>query len=592
MSDTSAIEKLAADLEERLGDPTDPTTEVSFAAALDHDDREEYPHSMMAALHACGLQEYQLPVAHGGKADDLQESFEILRLIARRDAGLATSFATTSLSLMPVLIGGTDEQKARYGADVSRGAKFAWALSEREHGSDIVATSTHARRVAGGYVVNGEKWPIGNSALGDVIALFVRTGDRPGPMSYSVLMLDRRTVPAQCAAPLRRERLHGLRTLDNGGLRLTDCFVPDDALVGDEGKGLELALKASLAVRAMVPALALGCADTALRRTLDFAVEREIFGHLLIDIPHSRRRIAECFADIVVCDAVAISSIRMLHVAPGQCSVTSSVSKFLVPTVLERTVSDLATVLGARHFLRSDPRYGSFGKVMRDLWIAHFAEGNTVVNLKNIAAQLGLLVDGSVDASTNRARAAVDRAAVTYDLDAELPSFEPKSLDLRSRDGDDALVALPSALEEIRAGTGADQPQWLAVANVGERFLGELRRIQHIYSEIRRELGSSAMQSAEMFALAEQYSAIHAAACVVQLSVRSARCLRDPFPNAALVLLCLERLWRRFHPLERLTTSAVVDEVVEIARRLHTERRLFSQRQLLLGESRGRRERG
>ena len=61
MSDTSAIEKLATDLEQRLGDPTDPATEVSFAAALEHDDREQYPHSMMAALHACELQEYQVP---------------------------------------------------------------------------------------------------------------------------------------------------------------------------------------------------------------------------------------------------------------------------------------------------------------------------------------------------------------------------------------------------------------------------------------------------------------------------------------------------------------------------------------------------
>lgn len=587
MSDTFAIEKLAAKLEQRLGDPTDPASDVSFAAALEHDDWEKYPHSMMAALHACGLQDYQIPEPHGGRADDLQDSFEILRLIGRRDAGLATSFATTSLGMMPVLIGGTDEQKARYVADVSRGAKFAWALSERDHGSDILATDTCARRAEGGYVVNGEKWPIGNSALGDVIALFVRTGDRPGPTSYSVLMVDRRTADGRRVAPMQRERFHGLRALDNGGLRFTECFVPDDALVGGEGRGLELALKASLAVRPMVPALALGCADTALRRTLDFAVSRKIFGASLIDISPSRRRIADCFADIMVCDVVAMSSIRTLHVAPAQCSVTSSVSKFLVPTILERTVSDLATVLGARHFLRSDPHYGSFGKAMRDLWIAHFAEGNTVVNLKNIAVQLGPLLDAALDPPAERVGAAVERASTTYDLDAELPPFVPQLLDLRSRDGDDALIALPAALEEIRIRRGADRPQWLQIADVGDRFMNELRRIQDRHARLRNELGAAAAQSADMFALAEQYCIIHAAADVVQLSLRSAGCLRDPFPNAALVLLCLERLWRRFHPLESLTTSAIRDEAVEVARRLHTEQRLFSQRQLLLGESWG-----
>jgi alkylation response protein AidB-like acyl-CoA dehydrogenase len=213
MGDSSTIDKLAAGLEQHLGDPTDPATGVSFAVALDHDDREEYPHSMMAALHAWDLQDYQVPVSHGGRATDLQDSFELLRLISRRDAALATSFATTSLSLMPVLIAGDDEQKSRYGTDVSRGAKFSWGLSERAHGSDVIATETNARRVPGGYVVNGEKWPIGNAALGDVAALFVRTGERPGPTAYSVHRCARsgctgcgRSTTAACGSPSASSR--------------------------------------------------------------------------------------------------------------------------------------------------------------------------------------------------------------------------------------------------------------------------------------------------------------------------------------------------------------------------------------------------
>lgn len=520
-----AVEKLAADFERHLGDPDDPATPVSFAAALDHDDREAYPHGMMAALHAWDLQDYSVPVSHGGRAHDLQDSFELLRLVARRDAGLATSFATTSLALTTVLIGGNDEQKSRYGKQVSGRAKFSWGLSERDHGSDVVATETSARPVPGGYLVNGEKWPIGNSAIGDVVALFARTGER-GPTAYSVLMVDRhKGVPSQ------RERLHGIRAVDNGGIRFDDVFVPADALIGREGQGLEIALKASLTARAMVPAIALGCADTALRRTLDFALERQIFGKRLIDIPPTRQRLAECVADVLICDALAISAVRALHTTPSQASVTSSVSKFLVPTILERTISDLAVVLGARHFLRSDPRYGIFGKIRNDVWITHFAEGNTLVNLKNVVVQLAMLPgDTELDPRT-------------FDLDAELPPFAPDRLDLRSRDGDSAVRAL----------TG--------------RFRDELPRVQSA-------LQDNGPQSAEAFALAEQYAVIHAAACLTHLGGLPPAVLR----------FCLDRLWRRLYPLAPISGT---DEVIEHALRLHAEHRLFSHRNVLLGEASG-----
>lgn len=583
MGGSMTVQEVASALEQHLGSPTSDRNEISFAAALDYDDRAEYPYSMMAALHAGGLHEYQIPVAYGGRAVDLQQSFEILRLVARRDVALATSFATTCLGLMPVLVAGTAEQKAHFGGEVCRGAQFAWALSERAHGSDVGATSTHARRVEGGYLVNGEKWPIGNSAVGDVVAIFARTADRPGPTAYSVLMLDRHSVARGSMEPLRRDRLHGVRAIDTGGLRLTDCFVPDAALIGREGQGLEIALKSSLAARTMVPALALGAADTALRRTLDFCVEREIFGRRLSETPVSRRRVAEAFADILLSDALAIASLRTLHTAPGQSSVTSSVSKFLVPTQLERTVSDLATVLGARHYIRGEPRYGIFGKMMRDLWIAHFAEGNTVVNLKNVAVQLGALIEGAVTPTEAASRSAVERTAVTCDLEAALPAFDPGGLDLRSRDGDDLLIALPATLEKIR-NKSSNLPQLRAAARLGERFLAELRRVGDRYENIRRSMGRQFAQSAELYALAEQYCTIHAAACLLHISVHTVTRPFDPAQDAALLLFCLERLWHRFYPLEDVAGPEVVDTVAELALGLRADSRLFSHRRLVLAE--------
>src|SRR5205823_5328892 len=180
----------------------------------------------------------------------------------------------------------------------------------------------------------------------------------------------------------------GLRGLDMSGIRLHGCFVPDPALIGGPGKGLEVALKSSQLVRTNITSIALGCADTALRTTLDFAVGRRIFDSRVVDIPYSRRQLVECFADLLIGEAVATGAVRGLQANPGQASITSSVAKYFVPTLLERTMGQLAVVLGARYYLRDDPRHGIFQKVLRDAPVATFADGNTVVNLKNVASQL------------------------------------------------------------------------------------------------------------------------------------------------------------------------------------------------------------
>ncbi len=83
--------------------------------------------------------------------------------------------------------------------------------------------------------------------------------------------LDRRRCPAGTVAALPNERLHGLRALDMSGIRVDGVFVPEDALVGAEGQGLELALKSAQVARVVIGSIALGAVDTALRLTMDFA---------------------------------------------------------------------------------------------------------------------------------------------------------------------------------------------------------------------------------------------------------------------------------------------------------------------------------
>ncbi|MFD7169994.1 acyl-CoA dehydrogenase family protein [Streptomyces violascens] len=580
---------LAARLEAHLGDPHDPASRMSFSEILDQDEREEYPYAFVNMLRHWGVPEYALPGEQGGRAGDVEAEFNLVRLIARRDPTTATALVITNLAFMPVWIAGSDAQKRVVVDAVKRGTRLSWGLSERAYGSDLLANAMTARKVDGGYRLSGEKWLIGNATWSDAVVVFARTGERPGPAAFSIFLLEKRDTPAGSVRELPREKLHGLRGMDISGVAVDDVFVPDSALIGAEGQGLEIALKATQTARAQISSIALSAVDTGLRLTLDFTEERVILGRPVSDIPYSRRQLTEVFADLMVADAVSLGAVRGLQAAPEQASVSSSVTKYFVPTLLERTMSQLSVVLGARFFLRGHPHYGMFQKLLRDLLVANFADGNTVVNLRNLGAQLPQLLATATTSDPDTRRAAAERAAVLYGMDRELPPYEPWKQELSSRGGkDDTLLAAPDAvlvLRELADGAReSERDRLLRAADVADELLAHTGVLRERCEKLRVHLGREFGQAAELFDLAKEYSLVHAAAACVLAYVHSRDALVDPLPSDAVLLLQLERLRRQLRPHESVSDQSVIDDVMRVVRHLHQENRLFSHAQLPLAE--------
>jgi hypothetical protein len=310
-----------------------------------------------------------------------------------------------------------------------------------------------------------------------------------------------------------------------------------------------------------------------------------IFGQRVTEIPYTRRQLSECFADLLLSDVVATGAVRGLQANPGQVSVLSSVAKYFVPTLLERMTAQLSVVLGARLYLRSHPRFGIYQKMIRDMLVAIFADGNTVVNLKNVASQLTLLLD-RVPTDSQVAEGAGDperagRLALMFDIDAELAPWQPWEQQLFSRSGDDVTAGLAGSLPALRELAAQDTDPtrsrlWETCAEVGERLRGELERLREQNAELRQRLGRAYGTSAELFRLAERYCAVHAGAAAIHHVVHSHHRLADPFPDPAVLLLVLERAWRHIEPQTTFTDLAVTDRVMEILLDLHREGRLFS----------------
>ncbi|MDA0167635.1 acyl-CoA dehydrogenase [Solirubrobacter taibaiensis] len=557
------LRTLAESLECHLGDPHDPHSAMSFARVLELDEREQYPHELVSALQCWGLHEYVVPAADGGRAVDIHDGYSLFRLVARRDATTATAMSITALSFMPIWIAAGDEQRRRFATGLQRGLRLAWGLSERAHGSDILANEMVAERVDGGYVLSGEKWLIGNATVADVVLVFARTGESGAPAGYSIFAVEKRALPAGAVEPLAHEPLLGLRGIDMSGIRLNGCRLPESARIGPEGAGLEIALKSSQLARGSITSIALGCVDTALRVTLDFAREREIFGRRVLDIPYSRRQLAECFADLMIAEATALGAVRGLQVTPAQSSIATAVAKYVVPTLLEGTLAQLAVVLGARHFLRGDARHAMFQKALRDIRVVNFADGNTVVNLKVIAGQLARLVDRGLGASEPERDEAAVRVATQFGLDRELPPYRPAEQEVFARGCDDILVALPRTLARLEEETPA--------AAAGERIMRAVAELQVELQQLRRERGREAARSSELYALAERYCLLNAAACCLHMYVHNPDAM-----DSGVLMLSLERLAMRLRWPEPLAGPADVEATAGVLEHLHAQSRLFS----------------
>ncbi|HZF90757.1 acyl-CoA dehydrogenase family protein [Streptomyces sp.] len=581
---------LMADLEEYLGDPWDASAPMPYPRILGHDEDQRYPHEFVDLLADWGLYDWIVPAANGGKAVNVEDGFNLYRLVGRRDPTSATAMVLTSLSYMPVWIAGSPAQRQHFADAIRGGRKLAWGLSERRHGSDVLANETTARRTDGGWLLNGEKWTIGNATVASTVMVFARTSGQGGPGGYSIFAVEKDGVPPGQLAHLPDEPLHGLRGLDMSGVRLTDCFVPGTALIGRVGQGLEVALKSSQLARIAIAGIAMACVDTALRTTLDFAGRRVIFGGTVAEVPYSRRQLAESFAELLIADALTTGAVRSLQLAPAQASVWSSVVKYFVPTLLEETLARLTTVLGARHYLRAHPRHGIFQKVLRDFAISNFADGNTVVNLKNIALQLnGLLANaaGQEPGEVARARAAV---AELFDPARPMPPYEPAAQQLFSRAGDDSVLALRSAVGELRRAAeaaeavgGRDAARLAGCADTAGQLADEVHRLAGEHAGLFAGQGRAAGQSAELYDLAKQYSAISAAAACVHLHLHGQASLAPALRSPAVLLLCLERLLRRFHPTRRVTGPDDIDTVAAVLAEAHREGRLFSFRPYRVG---------
>jgi acyl-CoA dehydrogenase len=187
---------------------------------------------------------------------------------------------------------GTQEQKQKWLPRMATGEVLgALAMTEPGAGSDLRGIKTTAKKVDGGYIVNGAKTFISSGKTADLIVTFVKTGEGNRPDAFSLLLLENGMEGFDHGKKLHKM---GFAGHDTAELSFTDVFVPEENLIGgEEGKGfIQLMMNLPLE-RLSIGVAAAAAAQAAFEWTLDYTTSREAFGQPVVDFQNSRFALAD-----------------------------------------------------------------------------------------------------------------------------------------------------------------------------------------------------------------------------------------------------------------------------------------------------------
>ncbi|GAC1464028.1 MAG: acyl-CoA dehydrogenase [Chloroflexota bacterium] len=350
--------------------------------AAEIDRTAEFPEDLVRRAADLDLLGIVVPEEYGGAGLDHVSFALFVEEIAAYSGSLAVILDVhTSVGTEPILHFGTEEQKRAYLPGMARGEVLgAFALTEPDSGSDAGSLTTAAERRNGDWVLNGTKTFITNVGVAGLYIVMARSNDAPGAKGISAFIVEDGTPGLHYGAPMHKMGLNGSPT---GELILDDVCVPSRNLLGSEGEGFTIAMKALDSGRIGISAQAVGLARGALDLAVAHANERRQFGH-----PISRNQgIQFMLADM----ATAVDAARLMTwQAASACdrgvpfTHLASMAKLFATDTSMHVTTDAVQIFGGYGYITEFP----IERYMRDAKATQIYEGTNQIQKLVIAREL------------------------------------------------------------------------------------------------------------------------------------------------------------------------------------------------------------
>jgi butyryl-CoA dehydrogenase len=351
--------------------------------AAKYDVEQTYPWEVQKAIKEAGLSGVWIPEEYGGMGGGVLDLCLVVEEFSRACGGMGVGFAVNALGSFPILVAGTDEQKERWLPPIAAGEKLiAFALSEKDAGSDAGSMQTLAVLDGDEYVINGEKKWNTNGAVASFNTVFAVTRPDRGARGISAIVVEE-DAPGYRVG--KHEDKMGIRCVPVVEVHFDDCRVPAANLLGGvEGRGFKQAMITLDLARPGVAAQAVGLAQGALDLALEYTHNRNQFGQAVSSFQGIQWMLADMATKIEASRQLVHTAARAIDAGAKNISRMSAMCKLMATDTAMSVTTDCVQLFGGYGYCKDFP----IEKYMRDAKITQIYEGTNQIQRLVIARNL------------------------------------------------------------------------------------------------------------------------------------------------------------------------------------------------------------
>ncbi len=349
--------------------------------AEEYDQSHEFPWPVIRKAQEVEIMNLNVPDEYGGPDLGVLEECIVNEELAYACSGILTALMLNSLTCLPILHAGSEEQKKKYLARLTQdGQMAAYALTEPDAGSDVAGIKSRAIRQGDEYILNGGKTWITNAPVADFYVVFAKTDPESGHKGISCFLVEREWDGVTVGDPLQKLGQHAAHT---GELFFEDVRIPAENLLGAEGQGFMIAMQVFDRSRPPVAAAAVGVARRALDEAVKYATERIAFGKPIGYQQGVAFKLADMATNIEASRLLAWQAAWLVDNGFPNVKQAAFAKAFAADTAMQATV-EAVQVFGGNGYSREYP----VEKLMRDAKIYQIYEGTSEIQRMIIGREL------------------------------------------------------------------------------------------------------------------------------------------------------------------------------------------------------------